>query len=359
MAKKSSKNHARQKPQKAYAAFTPDKGTYVQRTHKDTLFRFIFRNKQKLLQLYNALSSSDYKDTDLLTITSLENVLYLGYKNDISFLIDMTLYLVEHQGSWNPNMPLRGVFYFARLYQNYIDENGYDLYGSKAFLLPYPQFIVFYNGTAKKPERQILKLSDSFPQKQAHGFFTPPALECQALMLNINYGNNRQLMENCRPLMEYSQFIHQIRQYITAGYTPAHAVDSAVNVCIQKGILADVLKAHRKLMEYSQFIHQIRQYITAGYTPAHAVDSAVNVCIQKGILADVLKAHRKEVITMFLEDYDEELHLRTLRREGYEDGMEQLNRLVKHLLADNRMDDLKRSLDDSDFQKALLKEYDL
>lgn len=312
MAKKSSKNHARQKPQKAYAAFTPDKGTYVQRTHKDTLFRFIFRNKQKLLQLYNALSSSDYKDTDLLTITSLENVLYLGYKNDISFLIDMTLYLVEHQGSWNPNMPLRGVFYFARLYQNYIDENGYDLYGSKAFLLPYPQFIVFYNGTAKKPERQILKLSDSFPQKQAHGFFTPPALECQALMLNINYGNNRQLMENCRPLMEYSQFIHQIRQYITAGYTPAHAVDSAVNVCIQKGILADVLKAHRK-----------------------------------------------EVITMFLEDYDEELHLRTLRREGYEDGMEQLNRLVKHLLADNRMDDLKRSLDDSDFQKALLKEYDL
>lgn len=312
MAKKSSKNHARQKPQKAYAAFTPDKGTYVQRTHKDTLFRFIFRDKQKLLQLYNALSSSDYKDADLLAVTSLENVLYLGYKNDVSFLIDMTLYLVEHQGSWNPNMPLRGVFYFARLYQNYIDENGYDLYGSKAFLLPYPQFIVFYNGTAKKPERQILKLSDSFPQKQAHGFFTPPALECQALMLNINYGNNRQLMEKCRPLMEYSQFIHQIRQYITAGYTPAHAVDSAVNVCIQKGILADVLKAHRK-----------------------------------------------EVITMFLEDYDEELHLRTLRREGYEDGMEQINRLVKHLLADNRMDDLKRSLDDSDFQKALLKEYDL
>lgn len=312
MAKKSSKNHARQKPQKAYAAFTPDKGTYVQRTHKDTLFRFIFRDKQKLLQLYNALSSSDYKDADLLTVTSLENVLYLGYKNDVSFLIDMTLYLVEHQGSWNPNMPLRGVFYFARLYQNYIDENGYDLYGSKAFLLPYPQFIVFYNGTAKKPERQILKLSDSFPQKQAHGFFTPPALECQALMLNINYGNNRQLMEKCRPLMEYSQFIHQIRQHITAGYTPTHAVDSAVNVCIQKGILADVLKAHRK-----------------------------------------------EVITMFLEDYDEELHLRTLRREGYEDGMEQINRLNKLLLTDNRIEDLKRSVNDSDFQKALLKEYDL
>jgi hypothetical protein len=62
---------------------------------------------------------------------------------------------------------------------------------------------------------------------------------------------------------------------------------------------------------------------------------------------------------MFLEDYDEKLHLRTLRREGYEDGMEQINRLNKLLLTDNRIEDLKRSVDDSDFQKALLKEYDL
>ena len=42
MAKKSSKNHARQKPQKAYAAFTPDKGTYVQRTHKEYLIPIHF-----------------------------------------------------------------------------------------------------------------------------------------------------------------------------------------------------------------------------------------------------------------------------------------------------------------------------
>lgn len=62
---------------------------------------------------------------------------------------------------------------------------------------------------------------------------------------------------------------------------------------------------------------------------------------------------------MFLEDYDEELHLRTLRREGYEDGTEQINRLNKLLLTDNRIEDWKRSVDDSDFQKALLKEYDL
>lgn len=142
-----------------------------------------------------------------MTVTTLENVVYLGYKNDVSFLVDMALYLVEHQGSWNPNMPLRGVF-------------------------------------------------------------TTPALECQALMLNINYGSNQKLLENCRPLMEYSQFIYQIRQYMKAGASPERAVDLAVDDCIQKGILSDMLRTHRK-----------------------------------------------EVISMFPEDYDEELHLRTLRRE--------------------------------------------
>ena len=275
MAKKYSKNHGRSK-KKAYASFTSDKGATAQRTHKDTLFRFIFRDRKKLLQLYNALSGSDYEDINFLTVTTLENVVYLGYKNDASFLVDMTLYLVEHQGSWNPNMPLRGVFYFARLYRNFVEENGYDIYGSKVLTLPYPQFIVFYNGTDKRPERQILKLSDSFHKRRTGEFFTTPALECQALMLNINYGSNQKLLENCRPLMEYSQFIYQIRQYMKAGVSPERAVDLAVDDCIQKGILSDVLRTHRK-----------------------------------------------EVISMFLEDYDEELHLRTLRREGYEEGMQE------------------------------------
>lgn len=165
MAKRKSKSHGQSK-KKAPAAFTPDKHSSVQRTHKDTLFRFIFRDKQKLLQLYNALSNSQYENTDLLTVTTLENVVYLSYKNDVSFLIDMTLYLVEHQGSWNPNMQLRGFFYFARLYREYVEVNGYDLYRSGAFTIPYPQFIIFYNGRDKKPERQILKLSDSFPQRR-------------------------------------------------------------------------------------------------------------------------------------------------------------------------------------------------
>ena len=62
--------------------------------------------KKKLLRLYNALNNSDYEDENLLEITTIENVIYLGVKNDLSFLVDMSLYLMEYQGSWNGNMPL-------------------------------------------------------------------------------------------------------------------------------------------------------------------------------------------------------------------------------------------------------------
>lgn len=35
--------------------------------------------------------------------------------------------LYEHQSSFNPNMPLRGLSYFARLYENYVRKNNLDI----------------------------------------------------------------------------------------------------------------------------------------------------------------------------------------------------------------------------------------
>lgn len=278
MGKRNNKNHGKRKPVTSQASPTSDKGTAVQRTHKDTLFRFIFRDKEKLLQLYNALNQSDYRDADGLAVTTLENVVYLGYKNDISFLVDMNLYLVEHQGSWNGNMPLRGVLYFARLYREYVEKKGYDIYGSKTVPLP--------------------------------------ALECEVLILNINYGKNREFLEGCRPLLEYSMFIHRIRE-------------------------------------------KIRE----GHKPEEAVELATDECIAEGILADILRVHRKEVSAMFLEDYDAELHERTLRREGFEDGMEagekRINTLNRLLVEDGRHEELIRSILDEKLRKKLLEEYRL
>ena len=90
----------------------------IDKKYKDRLFRLIFQDKKDLLELYNAINNSDYTNPEDLTITTIEDVVYMGMKNDLSFLIDDVLNLYEHQSSFSPNLPLRGLFYFSSLYRN-------------------------------------------------------------------------------------------------------------------------------------------------------------------------------------------------------------------------------------------------
>lgn len=213
----------------------------VNRKHKDRLFRLIFSDRSNLLQLYNAMRGSDYDNPDDLTITTSENVIYLGMKNDISFIIDDVLNLYEHQASFNPNMGLRGFLYLADAYRKYVEANNIHLYGSKAVKLPVPQYVVFYNGTKTEPDRQEIRLSDLFEKTKG----IEPCVEVTAIMLNINRGHNRELMEKCRILWEYAEFIARIRDNQKVYSTLEDAVNAAVESSIRDNILAEFLKAHR------------------------------------------------------------------------------------------------------------------
>lgn len=44
----------------------------------------IFREKENLLSLYNAMNGTAYEKPDDLEITTLENAVYMNYKNDTS-----------------------------------------------------------------------------------------------------------------------------------------------------------------------------------------------------------------------------------------------------------------------------------
>ena len=123
--------------------------------------------------------------------------------------------LYEHQSTFNPNMPVRGLIYLCRLYEKYIVKNEIDIYTSSLKELPFPQYFVFYNGTEKEPDRQELTSGTDFDQ---------------------------------------------------------------------------------------------------------SVANAVDICINGNILKDILTDQKAEVIQMILETYDKELHDKTLRHEGYEDG---------------------------------------
>ena len=51
---------------------------FLNRNHKDALFRFIFKNPKDLLSLYNALNGTDYTDVSDLTVTTLEDIVYIS-----------------------------------------------------------------------------------------------------------------------------------------------------------------------------------------------------------------------------------------------------------------------------------------
>ncbi len=61
----------------------------VQRNYKDTVFRMLFKEKKALLSLYNAMSGTAYENPEELEIVTLENAIYIGMKNDISFVFGL------------------------------------------------------------------------------------------------------------------------------------------------------------------------------------------------------------------------------------------------------------------------------
>ncbi len=213
----------------------------VNRLYKDRLFRLVFGDKLSLLELYNALNNSHYENPDELEITTLEDAVYMSVKNDLSFLIGGVLNLYEHQSTYNPNMPARGLFYLVDVYRKYVETRELNLYGSRLVKLPAPNYMVFYNGLIHQPDRVVLKLSDAFVRSAAGD----PCLEFNAVMLNINLGHNKELMERCRKLREYAQFVDRVRREAACGGDLNTAVDRAVAGCIEEGILADFLSGHR------------------------------------------------------------------------------------------------------------------
>lgn len=276
----------------------------VQRNYKDTVFRMLFKEKENFLSLYNALNGTDYMDVDGLEITTLENAVYMNYKNDISFVFAFELLLYEHQSTINPNMPLRDLFYVSNVLQGRVREE--NLYSRRLVRIPAPKFIVFYNGTVNHPEQQILKLSDAFEKEQEQS-----ALELTVIVYNINLGHNSELLGACRLLKEYAQYVEQVRTFAKDGAFP------------------------------------------------EAVEKAVDYCIKNGILADFLSKNRAEAIAMSIFEYDEEKHIRNEREIAREEGEDRAVKLMQKLIEDGRDEDLRCVLVDREYREQLYQEYGL
>ena len=115
------------------------------RIYKDTIFRWLFSDKNNLLSLYNAIAGAHYQNPEALNID---------------------------------------LFYIASEYQSLINQR--TLYSSTLQTIPTPKFLVFYNGTDENiPDRLELRLSDAY-----ENYSENPDLELKVTMLNINSDHN-------------------------------------------------------------------------------------------------------------------------------------------------------------------------
>lgn len=261
------------KERKAYKMSSTQTNISINRQHKDRLFTMIFgdnKNKKNILSLYNALHGTNYTNEDDVDITTIEDALYINMKNDVSILLDSYLSLWEHQSTFNPNMPIRGLIYYGNLYNSYIETKELPIYNSSLVKLPTPRYFVFYNGTTKREPIEKLKLSDAFIHED-----TTHEFEWTATMINLNKGKNEELLSKCKPLSDYMTLINKINQY---------KIDATLH---------------------------------------DAVERAINECIEENILADFLRKHRGDVMNTCLTEFSEELYKKGLLEEGRELGLEE------------------------------------
>ncbi len=285
----------------------------INRKHKDRLFSFLFgseSNKEWTLSLYNAVNGTSYTDPEDIEFTTIENAVYMGMKNDVSFILFYVMNLYEQQSAYNPNMPVRQLMYAAKLYDKYIQVRDLNIYGKSLVRLPLPKLVTFYNGTEGEGD-QILSLSDAF---ESDGETMVPDIEVKVRMININYGHNPELMKACEPLAEYAWLVEKIRENRRNGLGIEEAVDGAMNE-----MPAD---------------YEIRKFLMGNRAEVK------DLCITEYNEAETMKRFREEG-----------------RKEGREEGEDKLGRLVSLLITKGRSGDAQKAATDKAARENLYQEF--
>lgn len=282
----------------------------INKEHKDRLFSFLFgseANREWTLSLYNAVNKTSFTDPEEIQFTTIEDAIYMGMKNDLSFMLCYVMNIYEQQSTYSPNMPVRQLMYAGKLYDKYIQTNHLNIYGKKMVRLPIPKLVVFYNGKEKK-EDTVLKLSDAFREESRT---VEPDIEVRVRMLNINFGKNQEMMENCKPLKEYAWLVERIRR-------------------------------NRKKMDIEA-----------------AVDKAIDEMPGEFVIRQFLIGNRAEVKDMCITEYNEAETLQMIREEGRTEGEDKLGKLMSLLISNQRTEDAQRAAVDKVIRDVLYKEFNI
>ena len=252
--------------------------------HKDSVFSHLFGNPDTLRELYSAIEGIDLPADIPININTIPSALFMGRINDVSFtrvvlklqfqnnfllkthfcralarknarlvrepmwfpnkstVDDRLVVLIEHQSSINHNMPLRLLMYVARVYEKLADRR--KLYQRMLEKVPYPMFIVLYNGKEPFPDYKMLKLSDAFKETGTLRALNRdgPSLELVVHVYNINKGHNTGFAEKCKNLADYTVFVAKLREHGKTMSLDA-AMEAAVRYCMENDVMRWFLEA--------------------------------------------------------------------------------------------------------------------
>ncbi len=159
-----------------------------------------------------------------------------------------------------------------------------DLYGRKRVQIATPHFAVFYNGTEKRPEKEVLKLSDAFINQT-----DTPEIELTVTVYNINPHNNTQLLAKSEVLRGYMIFVNRVRENL-----------EKQKILVQNG-------AEHEETEYMEDLEA-------------AINEAIDYCVKNHIMEEFFRENRSEVTKSMVLDYTWERREELIRAEEYEDG---------------------------------------
>lgn len=292
-----------------------EKEKLVNREYKDTVFTDLFYSDESamnnLLDLVNALLGTQYTTSEVLQKVRLEDALMTGQKNDVAVTVDNTqIILCEHQSSINYNMPVRLLQYVASEYEKYlISTYGQNAkYRKRRLSLPNPRFFVLYNGEEEQQLDYIMRLSDSYMEREEKN-----ELELTVRVININYLAKHPILKQCDILSQYSQMV-------------------------------EIVRTHLKQDTFSN---------------AEKVTAAIQECIQKDILRTYLLRKESEVVGMLSTEYDYELDVKTQCEEAEQMGRDKLSKLMCILFDEKKFEDAEKAAKDTAYCDLLMKKYKL
>ena len=208
------------------------------RRYKDRLFIALFgspERKELTLELYNALNGTSYTNPDDIEINTLDDVIYIDMKNDISFILQDDLNMYEQQSTYNPNMPLKQFLYAAHAIEAYLEQNNLKekLYGVNQVKIPTPKLVTLYNGDRKTGDTE-LRLSNCFYGTSSGD------IEVVVHLYSINLGDD--LLGRCKSIEDYSLFVETCKK--NSGMINENAVNRAIAI-LPEGPVKAYLSAQR------------------------------------------------------------------------------------------------------------------